>query len=80
MTANIRPKVEPHSECRQRDRDVTRGRLDDVRRCQHGKVQMLVDVPDNHPIQGPGMWYWFDLSRIFNPILYRRATQALDEG
>lgn len=76
MAPNIRPKIRPHTECRQQDRG-SQGRLDDVRYCIHGKVQVLVDVPPNHPTQGPGMWYWQDLSKFWNPRLYRRAVDAL---
>lgn len=36
----------------------------DVRRCEHGRIQMAHDVP------GFGSAQWFDLDPIFNPINY----------
>jgi len=43
----------------------------DVRRCEHGRVQLAYDVPGSIPA------YWRDLSPVWNPILRRRAVKAL---
>lgn len=43
----------------------------DVRRCVHGKVMIGYEVMGTVPA------YWRDLSPVWNPILYRRARNAL---
>lgn len=53
------------------------GRPGDVRRCRHGRIQLLTPVPEHHPVQGPGTHWWRDLSKFWDPILYRRAAAAL---
>jgi len=50
---------------------TTWARSGDVRRCEHGRVQLAYDVPGSIPA------YWRDLSPVGNPILYRRAANAL---
>lgn len=47
------------------------GRPGDVRRCEHGYVQIGFEV------QGTIPCYWRDLSPVFTPILWRRARKAL---
>ena len=49
----------------------------DVRRCAHGKIQILTQVPITAHIQGPGTDYWRTLHPIWDPIKYRRARKAL---
>lgn len=42
-----------------------------VRRCTHGRIQLAFAVPGSIPA------YWRDLSPIWTPVLYRRASKAL---
>jgi hypothetical protein len=78
---NIRPKQQPHSECWRLDwKDPLGTRVGDVRRCEHGHVQLRAQTSPRSRMQGPGMDYWRTLSPIWDPILYRRARRALNGG
>jgi hypothetical protein len=67
----------PHSECSQRETwgGTYVGKLGDVRRCQHGKIQTLVKpVRDWY---GPGTWYWVTLHPVFDYFKYQKAKKLL---
>jgi hypothetical protein len=67
----------PHSECTRRETfgGTYVGQIGDVRRCQHGKVQMLVKpVRDWY---GPGAWFWVTLHPFFDFFKYQKAVQAM---
>lgn len=53
------------------------GRVGDVRRCVHGKIQIRRQVSIHSRTAGPGTDWWQTLSPIWDPILYRRARKAL---
>lgn len=76
---NIRPEVPPHGECWRQDWN-DQPRLGYVRRCPHGRIQILAAVGVDSPIQGPGMNYWRDLSRIWDRRAYKAAARALGVG
>lgn len=46
----------------------------DVRRCEHGRIQMA------HAVPGFGSAQWFDLSPLAHPLNYRRARRVLSPG
>ena len=48
----------------------------DLRRCPHGKIQIVVE--SNGKMQGPGSWLWANLSRISHPFAWARAKKILD--
>lgn len=75
---NIR-SIDRHGECWKLTWPLTwhEHRPGDVRRCNHGKIQILTQVPITARVQGPGTNYWRDLSPIWDPIKYRRANKAL---
>lgn len=75
---NIRPAVQPHTECWRQAWPLSshQQRLGNVRRCPHGKVQVLTETT-SRTMAGPGTHWWRDLSRFWNPRDYRRATAAL---
>lgn len=78
---NIRPKVRPHSECWNQEWP-TFGLLGDVRRCEHGVVQVLTETR-SRTIAGPGTHWWRDLRKWLDRREYRAAVaalQALEEG
>lgn len=74
---NIRPAVTPHSKCWQQDWQWQHHRLGDVRRCPHGKVQVLTEIGPAARVAGPGTHWWRTLSPVFTPFLFRRARAAL---
>ena len=74
---NIRPAVPPHGQACRRQNWDERPRLGDVRRCPHGKLQILAEVGVDSPRQGPGTNYWRDLSRIWDRNAYKAAARAL---
>lgn len=77
---NLRPKNKPHSECWRLDHSEVFSWLGfpgDVRRCQHGRIQIRTEIGPNARVAGPGTDWWRTLSRLRNPILYRRAKRAL---
>ena len=45
------------------------GEVGDVRRCEHGKLQVIMTA--RH-----GGLFWYTLSRFYDPILYSRANKA----
>lgn len=53
------------------------GTLGDVRRCEHGKVQMLVN-PENRSMAGPGTWFWMTLHPFWDLVTFLRAVKAID--
>jgi hypothetical protein len=53
------------------------GRPGDLRRCEHGRLQIRTEVGPGSRSMGPGTDWWRDLSPIWTPILYRRAMKAL---
>lgn len=76
---NIRATEPAHSECWQQDwpRFPWQHRLGDVRRCPHGKVQVLTEVGPSSRVAGPGTHWWRTLHPLLTPVLYRRARAAL---
>jgi hypothetical protein len=78
---NIRPDVAPHSECWRQAWPLSRHQhlLGDVRRCHHGKVQVLTEVGPNASVAGPGTHWWRDLSPFWDRKDYRAAIAALGE-
>lgn len=72
---NIRPKVRPHSECWNQEWP-TFGLLGDVRRCEHGVVQVLTETR-SRTIAGPGTHWWRDLRKWLDRKQYRAAVAAL---
>lgn len=84
VTIKPRPNIapsQPHKECWRQSWPLSRHehRLGDVRRCPHGKVQVLTDVGPYARTAGPGTHWWRTLSPIFDPITYRRARRALGD-
>lgn len=75
---NIRPKVQPHRPACQQQEWGKFGIPGDVRRCPHGKVQVLTQVPDNARVQGPGTHWWRDLHSFWDRRTHRRAVAALE--
>lgn len=69
--------VKPHSDCGRRETygGTYVGTLGDVRRCEHGKVQIMVK-PDRGMI-GPGAWFWGTLHPVWDFGQYRKAVKAL---
>ena len=81
MTANIRPKVQQHSDCWRLDwKDPLGTFVGDVRHCPHGQIQVRTATSPNSNLQGPGMDWWRTLSKFWNPRLYRQAEAALREA
>lgn len=78
VSPNIRRKT--HAECWRQDWDTAWGyrRLGNVRRCSHGKIQVLTAPAPYSTIVGPGTWFWYTLSPILDPFRYRRAKRALE--
>lgn len=74
---NIRPSTPPHSTCWSLDWGE-RGQAGDVRRCPHGRIQVLIDPPPYASVQGPGARTWETLSPVFDYKRYRAAVAALD--
>lgn len=73
----IPPTARPsHQQCSRPGWDE-RPRLGYVRRCPHGKLQILAEVGVDSPVQGPGTNYWRDLSRIWDRRTYKAAARAL---
>lgn len=81
LQPNIRPKL-PHSECWRPAWPLTawQHRLGDVRRCPHGKLQVLTEIGPAARVAGPGTHWWRTLSPVFTPVLYRRARAALEDA
>ena len=75
---NIRSKTPSHTECWRQEWHSPMGRLGDVRRCVHGRVQVLTRISENARVQGPGTHWWRTLSPFWNPITYQRARKALN--
>lgn len=59
--------------CSKTKRDVTAGRVGDVRRCEHGRLWQW-------GARGGYMDIWSRLSWGIEPIKYRRAVRALRSG
>ena len=78
MTANIRHVLKTHDNCAEQEWGVPRGFPGDVRRCEHGKVQVLVQVPLTARVQGPGTNWWRTLSPFWDRNTYKAAVQALE--
>lgn len=79
-TPNIRPAEPPHSDCRQNMWPEPGGHwnlLGDVRRCRHGKVQVLTETTSRY-WAGPGTHWWRDLHPFWDFRTYRTAEAALD--
>jgi hypothetical protein len=53
-------------------------RLGDLRRCEHGRIQVVEGGGGR--IAGPGTWRWRDLPRLFNWRQYNRARDLLDNA
>jgi hypothetical protein len=68
--------VREHKHCLRNYYGKTHQFPGDVRRCPHGHVQVLTDPRGG--LAGPGTWYWRDLSKWWDPWLYRRAVKVLD--
>ena len=77
MRPNILPKVQPHSSCWRLDLEE-RGRVGDVRRCVHGKVQVRKQVGIDAPVAGPGTDWWYTLHPFWDRSTYKRAVLALE--
>lgn len=56
--------------CRLSTNNWWKSRTGDVRRCEHGRLQMAYDV------LGLAAPHWRDLSPVFTPILWWRARRA----
>jgi hypothetical protein len=52
-------------------------RLDDLRECEHGRIQIVAKT--NGRMQGPGTWAWEDLPKLFNRRQWNHARQLLDK-
>jgi len=78
---NIRPAIQSHDECWKQDwpHSAYAHRLGDLRRCVHGRVQVLTEVGPNARVAGPGTHWWRTLSRIWDRRAYRLATAALGD-
>jgi hypothetical protein len=77
-TPNIRPTKTKHGlQCQQQEFGKF-GIPGDVRRCPHGKVQVLTQVPDNARVQGPGTHWWRTLSPFWDWRTYRLALEVLE--
>lgn len=79
---NIRPAVRPHSECWAQE--YTPGvanfpRIGDVRRCEHGKIQVATETR-SRTIAGPGTHWWRDLRPWLDRKEYKLAEAALRAG
>lgn len=72
---NIMTTREEHTHCWRQDRSV-RSNLGDVRYCKHGKIQVLLE-PARGGMLGPGTWFWYTLSPVWDFGTYRRAKKAL---
>lgn len=77
---NIRPAIPPHEACSQQDRKQPSGFPGDVRRCIHGKIQLLTAVSVDAPVQGPRTHWWRTLSKFWDRRTYRLAEEALRAG
>ncbi|MET4094582.1 hypothetical protein [Arthrobacter sp. UYCu712] len=77
---NIRAgRQQKHDECWRQDWPLSehQHRLGDIRVCIHGRIQVLTETSVDAPVQGPGTHGWRTLSKFWNPIDYRRATEAI---
>lgn len=70
---NIMTKRQEHHEyCHYPAHELNEwGRVGDVRRCEHGVIQIGYEVRGTIPP------YWRDLHWFWNPVRYRRAKRAL---
>ncbi|MEC5149158.1 hypothetical protein RCH22_000959 [Cryobacterium psychrotolerans] len=50
-------------------------RLDDLRECEHGRIQIVAKT--NGRMQCPGTWAWEDLPKLFNRREWNRARDLL---
>lgn len=75
--ANIYTK--PHEDCSRRETfgGTYVGNLGDVRRCEHGKVQILRKPDSYSGWAGPGTWFWGTLNPLWDFGTYRKAVKAL---
>ena len=80
MNPNIRHVLKTHDDCTQQEWNYGRrmNMLGDVRRCEHGKVQILTAVGPNARVAGPGTHWWRDLSPFWDRKLHKEAVSALD--
>lgn len=71
--------VKPHSDCARRETfgGAYVGTLGDVRRCEHGKVQIMVKPDRRGGMSGPGTWFWSTLHPLWDFGQYRKAVKAL---
>lgn len=73
--------TKPHSDCARRDTfgGTYVGKLGDVRRCDHGKVQIMVKPERGYGggFVGPGSWFWATLHPVWDFRQYRKAVRAL---
>lgn len=78
MPVNIRP-VTGHRDCWRQSIGEPNwfGRPGDLRRCEHGRLQVRTQVSEHARIQGPGTDWWRDLHPVWTPILWRRAQKAM---
>ncbi len=84
----VKDRDQDHSRCYERDHYILNGychpdmshRLGDVRKCAHGKIQVLTQVDARNNLQGPGTHYWSDLSRFWNRKKYQQAEKILNEN
>ncbi|MFT4471405.1 hypothetical protein ACMX2H_15995 [Arthrobacter sulfonylureivorans] len=67
-----------HKDCWQQNFPRVFTPLGSIRRCEHGKVQVLTEPPPGAKWQGPGTWWWRTLHPFWNRRLYRRAVAALE--
>lgn len=69
--------VNPHRKCGKRETygGTYVGKIGDVRRCEHGKVQMLIEP--ERGMKGPGTWFWATLHPVWDFFLYRKVVKAL---
>ena len=67
----------PHKMCHERDWEWGRqvGEYHDVRRCVHGKLQIM--EMDSRP--GEDKLFWWDLRPVWDMKKYRQARKALGE-
>lgn len=72
---NIMTSREEHRDCFRQSRSEF-GKLGDVRYCKHGKIQVLTEPPRGGML-GPGTWFWYTLSPVWDLGKYRKAKRAL---
>ena len=77
---SIRPATPPHGECWYNgwpEKGASFPRIGDVRRCEHGVVQLMTETTSRH-VAGPGTHWWRDLHPFWHWKTHRIAVAALN--